>query len=602
MLLRRPRQFRARLLALVLTGLVAWPWAQEARAEDIVETALVGPGMVRVTGLGEVPGVLSRQDEIRYGKIFAAQETGDWATADRLIDQLGDLSLMGHVLAQRYLHPTAYRSRFKELRSWMANYADHPQARRIHRLGVHRMPKGVKRPQPPNLHSLPALRHKVNQAPPRSGLGRSQSRQARRIKAQVRSRVSRGWPTGARQVLAQPIARKLLSPMEYDEGRRDIARGYYQAGKDAEALASADRAAANTGAVPLAHWWGGLAAWRMGRIEDALRHFSALATSSTASDWNTAAGAYWAARASLLARKPADVNRWLSIGAAHPFTFYGLLSRRALSLDLDYDWTLPGLSRHALAAITSTEQGARAIALLQVGRDDVAEKELQNLAGARPDLIPVIMALASRTAMPALSLRLSRRIEDGGAPAAALYPLPRWVPEGGFELDRALVYAFIRQESSFKIRAQSPAGARGLMQLMPRTASFIGRRRALRGSERYRLFDPEFNMKLGQSYLDHLLDNNSVDGDLFRLATAYNAGPGNLRLWSRKVSYQDDPLLFIESLPLRETRIFIERVLTNLWIYRHRMGQPTPSLDAVVAGDWPGYTGLDNARNGYVSN
>jgi len=54
-----------------------------------------------------------------------------------------------------------------------------------------------------------------------------------------------------------------------------------------------------------------------------------------------------------------------------------------------------------------------------------------------------------------------------------------------------------------------------------------------------------------------------------------------------------DPLMFVESLPSRETRLFVERVLANLWIYRSRLGQPLPSLEDVAAGDWPSYTPLD---------
>ena len=77
--------------------------------------------------------------------------------------------------------------------------------------------------------------------------------------------------------------------------------------------------------------------------------------------------------------------------------------------------------------------------------------------------------------------------------------------------------------------------------------------------------------------------------------TAYNGGPGNLNKWRRKADYRDDPLLFIESIPSRETRIFIERVLTNLWIYRYRMDQEPASLEAVVAGGWPVYVPLDRS-------
>ena len=96
-----------------------------------------------------------------------------------------------------------------------------------------------------------------------------------------------------------------------------------------------------------------------------------------------------------------------------------------------------------------------------------------------------------------------------------------------------------------------------------------------------------------QRYISHLLDHAYVQGDLFRLAAAYNAGPGNLAKWRRHLGDVEDPLLFIESLPSRETRNFIESVVANLWIYRARLGQPLPSLDAVAAGDWPAYTPLD---------
>ena len=82
-------------------------------------------------------------------------------------------------------------------------------------------------------------------------------------------------------------------------------------------------------------------------------------------------------------------------------------------------------------------------------------------------------------------------------------------------------------------------------------------------------------------------------GNLFMLAVAYNGGPGNLRKWVRELTSNTDPLFFIESIPAGETRDFIEGVLTNLWIYRHRLGQDTPSLDAAAAGKWPVYEALE---------
>jgi soluble lytic murein transglycosylase-like protein len=134
------------------------------------------------------------------------------------------------------------------------------------------------------------------------------------------------------------------------------------------------------------------------------------------------------------------------------------------------------------------------------------------------------------------------------------------------------------------------------MQLMPRTASYISPGKRYRGRSRNLLYDPGLNMQLGQRYVSYLLTHDVVRGDLFRLATAYNGGPGNLNKWQRRIQAKDDPLIFIESLPSRETRLFIERVLTNLWIYRKRLGQPAPSLQSLAAGEWPSYKTLDHPR------
>ena len=110
------------------------------------------------------------------------------------------------------------------------------------------------------------------------------------------------------------------------------------------------------------------------------------------------------------------------------------------------------------------------------------------------------------------------------------------------------------------------------------------------------------NITLGQKYVRHLLNDPNIDGDLFYAVAAYNGGPGNLRKWRRRSDYGGDPLLFIESIPLRETRIYVERVLTNLWIYRYRLGQPAPSLDAIATGEWPSYIALDDKSIKHTTN
>ncbi len=253
--------------------------------------------------------------------------------------------------------------------------------------------------------------------------------------------------------------------------------------------------------------------------------------------------------------------------------------------------------------------GRRALALVEVGETARARGELLRLPlGKDRVLARAALAVAEVAGLPALTYRLAghlRGVTDDDPARAAIpagrYPIPGWeIPaqkaaaKTGVDVDRALIYAFIRQESKFDSRATSRDGARGLMQILPSTARYIAR---FGGPSGYRnhhsLYDPAVNLDLGQRYLGYLLAYDAVGRDLFRLATAYNGGPGNLGRWSRETDYGGDPLMFIESLPSRETRLFIERVLTNLWIYRARLGQPAPSLKAIAAGDWPAYVSLD---------
>jgi soluble lytic murein transglycosylase len=119
---------------------------------------------------------------------------------------------------------------------------------------------------------------------------------------------------------------------------------------------------------------------------------------------------------------------------------------------------------------------------------------------------------------------------------------------------------------------------------MPNTAKRIASKK-----ERGELNNPEVNLELGQRYLENLLEQKHVNGDLFLLLIAYNAGPGNLAKWKKEMPEIDDPLLFIESIPLAETRNYVEHVLSNYWIYRLREDLPTPTLDAVASGKQPRY-------------
>ena len=116
------------------------------------------------------------------------------------------------------------------------------------------------------------------------------------------------------------------------------------------------------------------------------------------------------------------------------------------------------------------------------------------------------------------------------------------------------------------------------MQIMPATAAFLTNDRKMRTSKRHLLYDPAFNIELGQRYISHLFDEPYIADNLERMLAAYNAGPGNLNKWLKKINHDDDALLFIESIPARETRLYVKSVVANLWMYRTQLGQDTPAV------------------------
>jgi len=608
-----PNRARGWLAALLAACIVVLPATGDAGQAPISGAI----GVIPALGGDGLPRILSNRDVSLYREIFALQTKGKWGAADKHIARLSDQILLGHLMAQRYLHPTAYRSKYKELRDWMAHYADHPDAQRIYKLALKRRPKNYKYPARPAAQPAgPATARGSLQKPYRSTkrLSKEKRRQARQLKRQIRRNVLRTRLSVTEKLLAGAKAKRLLDRVERDDGLSRVAAAWFYYGNTKRAFKLADGAARRSGEhLPMAHWIAGLAAWRLGQIETAAGHFEKLAVSRAASGWTASSGAYWAARAHLRLRHPAQMSHWLTLAAEAPRTFYGLLAQRALGIKLRFDRHAHALQTAHVTELATEPRGARSMALLQVGERQRAERELKSLnGGATPAMTQALLAFADRARMPGLAFRLGHRLAATEHPGpslgslgildGALYPIPPWRPKSGFTVDRALIFALVRQESGFNPNAKSGDGARGLMQLMPSTASFIARDSGYRKRKRRQLFNPETNLDLGQRYITHLLADRAVGDNLFRLTTAYNGGPGNLNKWQRNMDYRGDPLMFIESLPSRETRLFIERVLANLWIYRARLGQPAPSLDGIASGDWPLYVALDSKTQELAKN
>ena len=597
---RAPRLVLAAFVAASAFAAAGPAQAEKPRAGS--PAPATGEAVAEKAGGNALPQIIGERDAARYRRIFDLQEKGSWRSADREIKKLRSRLLMGHVLGQRYLHPTKYRSAYGELERWLRYYADHPEARRIYRLAMRRKGKSSRRPRAPT--SLKPRVNGVSSYSPTYGYTSPRKRSAsarkkvyRRIR-DVRRHAFAGRLKRARQIFAWRSTRRMLDPTEIAIARSYLATGYFFHGAPETAHELSARSAERAGRyMPMAYWIAGLSAYRVGAYEDAAVHFEAMAEHPALSAWPASGAAFWAGRSNLVAKQPDRVRYWMHRAAQHRFTFYGQLAAGVLGLERDFDWRMPQFTARHAEILMRHPAARRAIALLQADARGRAETELKALTSLDDsNLGEALMAFAETTRLASVAVRTTGMMddEDGPPPLGARYPVPSWRPAEGFTVDRALIYAFMRQESRFNMRAKSHAGARGLMQLMPGTAGFMTGKR-FRGARRNQLYDPELNISIAQRYIRHLIDYDVVKGSVLMLAAAYNGGPGNLNKWRRRAARRkaSDPLLFIEAIPARETRNYVERVLANLWIYRSRLGQDAPTLDRLAAGQVPIYIPLD---------
>jgi phosphoglycolate phosphatase-like HAD superfamily hydrolase len=350
--------------------------------------------------------------------------------------------------------------------------------------------------------------------------------------------------------------------VEQDLARWFIARGYFINRMDREAMELASAAAIRSGHVePRIHWTAGLAAWRHGDMRRAARHFGTLARSNASAE-DVAAGAFWAARASLRIVEPAHYRAFLEIAADATDGFYGILAQHVLGRPVLFDWHQTLMATDHMGSLMRIDGARRAMALGQLGRDEAADAEIRKLAArANPGLTEALAALAEKLRLPATQMRVAQRarLQDGRRQDGALYPVPPWEPAGGHTVDRALLYAIMRAESGFDTEAESHAGAMGVMQILPSTAEAMAKRNGLAFDGARSLRDPVTNLTLGQAYVERLRDTYFIGDSVIHIAIAYNAGLKRAEGWAERLGDIDDPLLLMESIPIPETRLYVRK-------------------------------------------
>ncbi|AHE53097.1 lytic transglycosylase domain-containing protein [Sphingomonas sanxanigenens] len=309
---------------------------------------------------------------------------------------------------------------------------------------------------------------------------------------------------------------------------------------------------------------------KLGRPGDAIAMFERYALAAR-SPQTQSKGYYWAGRAAQAAGRGSDATRYYTLAAAHYDQFYGQLSSERLGRPITVPQVPPPVVAPALRDSWMNQEPVRAAVLLgELGARQQQTRFVRAIAqDAKTEADHVFAAeLAIRMGRPDLGVMIGRsaRLNGFDMPQTGF---PRMTVPVAYQSNWTIIHAITRQESQFDREAMSHAGARGLMQLMPGTA----RETSARIGVGYRLdgltSDPDYNVSLGATYIQRMLDY--YGGSYVLAVAAYNAGPGNVNKWLRANgdprTGSVDVLDWIEAIPLTETRGYVQRVLENAVVY-----------------------------------
>ncbi|AEG49477.1 Lytic transglycosylase catalytic [Sphingobium chlorophenolicum L-1] len=344
---------------------------------------------------------------------------------------------------------------------------------------------------------------------------------------------------------------------------------------------------------------GSTAFYNLGRPQDAVEMFRRYATAAK-SPQTQSKGFYWAGRAALQAGDAASAKSYFTRAGAFPDQFYGQLALERLGRPIPAPAAVErpveiSASERAAFANRSVVRAVKALGQMGYWEDQSKfARAIANNADSDADHY-LAVELAQSIGRPDMGVMVGRRAVSSGLTGYGESAFPRVPVPSEAQYNWTMVHAIARQESQFDRQIVSHAGARGLMQLMPGTA----REQAGKLGMSYdpsSLNDPSYNIMLGSSYFQRMLD---YYGGSYPLAVAaYNAGPGNVNRW---IAANGDPRLpgadmlrWIEQIPLFETRNYVQRVLENAVVYeamnpgRARFRGTTTPLSRYLGKQTPG--------------
>jgi soluble lytic murein transglycosylase len=382
---------------------------------------------------------------------------------------------------------------------------------------------------------------------------------------------------------------KLVNPDAWWVERRAVAYALLAAGdaRSAYALAALEAPLSVNPRKDRAFTAGWIALRHLGDAAKAAKHFADMREAADG-PLSRAQSGYWSARAALAAKDEAKARRHHEEAAKNFDTFYGQLSRALMERgELAIEIRPPAMASEAeIARFTGSDATVAALLAHKAGLGRGVTRTFFNHMRATLKS-EAEMALAAHLAESFGDVQMAVRI---GKSAIARgqnlvyysYPLhafPSFEPLRALP-ETALLLAIARQESEFNNEIVSGAGARGLMQVMPITARHVCKDYRLTCNIPRLLTDNAYNARIASAYVgDRMRD---FGGSYLLTIAGYNAGPGRARQWIRRFgdprSSGVDPLDWIHSIPFEETREYVQKVLSNLQIYRARLGEARPAL------------------------
>ena len=290
-----------------------------------------------------------------------------------------------------------------------------------------------------------------------------------------------------------------------------------------------------------------------------------------------ARASYWAGRASEKLGHKEDLQIWYERAAAFPATFYGQLALKKLDKKLFLPSQNIEINQNEFKKFKKDELVRALILLLQVEEKKLSRIFAMQLVAQAKNTKDILMLSKILNDFNKISLSIfvgKRAIYKNIYIPSLNFPMPKSelmnLIKKNTEIPLPVTLAITRQESAFDVKAKSRAGARGLMQLMPRTARITAKKNNYKYKRVYLTSMPAYNVKIGSFYFEEML--NKFNGSYVLALAAYNAGPSRVNRWLK--IYGDprkneiDPVTWMELIPISETRNYVQRVIEGIYMYR----------------------------------